>query len=172
MIGRICIDALMVDCVIGCLPEERTTPQTVRVDVWFEMDVSHPADTDTLRHTWDYVALSRQIAFILKGARFHLLESASRMLLRYLLLPPAPDEARPPVVAASVALTKFGVLPGEACPRLQVTGTAASQVWRSDQGVDIVDESRRVRLARSPVPVPGGLPIAGGAAWLAITHTA
>ena len=157
MIGRISVDALRVDCVIGCHAAERTTPQTVQVDLWIELDIQQAADSDSLATTWDYCAISEQVTFILQRGRFQLLESAGRMLLRHLLLPPAADAAHPAVIAASVALTKFGVLPGQATPCLTLTSRADAQTWHAtshDWGQRcVIDESRRLRLCRlSPAP--------------------
>ena len=152
MSGRICIDELMVDCLIGCLATERIQTQRIRVDLWIELDIQRPADTDDLSKTWNYASLTQQVIFILQSGRFYLLESAGRMLLRYLLLPPAPDEQRPPITSAGLSLTKFGVLPGEATPRLTLSAQAGDVTWTTEEkpwgSVDIIDENRRMGLYR------------------------
>ena len=166
MIGRIAVDALMVDCIIGCLETERTAPQTVRVDLWVELDIQSAADRDHLTATWDYCAISQQLMFILQRGQFYLLESAGRMLLRHLLLPPAADESRPAALAASVSLTKFGALPGQATPCLTLTSQADALTWLTERHAwgqrQVIDTSRRLRLSRlSPatgveLPAPAG----------------
>ncbi|MFT5682776.1 MAG: FolB domain-containing protein [Myxococcota bacterium] len=152
MIGRIAIDGLRVECVIGCLPRERTTPQCIRLDLWADVDTRPAADSDILTDALDYTALARQVTFILQQGRFQLLESAARMLLRFLLLPPAPGMTHPAVIAAGVVLTKFDVFPNGASPRLTLSATAAEQTWtRTEQpwgDLETIDVSRRVRLER------------------------
>lgn len=158
MIGRIAIDALRVDCVIGCYDAERTETQTIQVDLWIDLDIQSAADTDRLETTLDYSALSQQVVFILQSGRFHLLESAARMLLRYLLLPPAAEDPRPAVHAASVSLTKFGVLPGQATPCVTLSSQSDALTWRTERHGwgrrDVIDESQRLRLCRLR-PAPG-----------------
>ena len=162
MNGRICIDELMVDCLIGCLASERIKIQRIRVDLWIELNIQRPADSDDLSKTWNYAALTEQVCFILQSGKFYLLESAGRMLLRYLLLPPAPDEQRPPVLSAGVSLTKFGVLPGTACPRLTLSACADKLRWKTEDkpwgSVDIIDENRRMGLYRLNIAPDGQIP--------------
>ncbi len=152
MIGRITIDGLQVDCIIGCLSSERTTPQRLRLDLWIDVPTDAAADSDDLADTLDYTAVARQVAFILQGGRFHLLESAARMLLRHLLLPPAPGERRPGAVAAGVTLTKAGVFPHGACPQLTLSAAAEAMTWESTARpwgtLDAIDASRHLRLER------------------------
>lgn len=152
MNARICIDEYTLSCIIGCLPPERVTPQAVRVDLELSLDVGRAAETDRLESTWNYAHICRDVGFVLEQGRFYLLESAARTLLRYLLLPPAPDEARPAVQRARVSLTKFGVLPGGARPRIEVAGAAADQAWGVEDkpwgSVDVVAETERMGLYR------------------------
>jgi len=155
---------LRVTCLIGCLDPERKGAQTIRVDLAVEVDAGPAADGDDLRRTWDYAAISREVGFILRAGRFHLLETAARFLLRWLLLPPQPGEGRPQASRASVTLTKFNVLPGEALARVSLasgspdggadsaTGyTVETNPWGT---VDVVDECRRIGLYRLNV-APG-----------------
>lgn len=152
MLAEICVDELMVECLIGCLDTERTHAQVVRVDLAVTVDIQRPADSDSLRQTWNYAAIAEQVRFVLQQGQFHLLESASRALLRSLLVPPAPDEDRPAAQSAWVALTKFGVLPGQARPRVRLAGRAEEQRWLREEkpwgSVDVIEENRRLGLYR------------------------
>ncbi len=152
MLSRICIDDLRSHCIIGCLDSERTTPQDVRVDLWVELDTSVPAKTDSLDRAWNYAGIAREIDFILRSGRFWLLESASMVLLRWLLTPPAPGEERPPAVRAGLSITKFGVLPRGARPSLQVEGSASDQSYTRETNqwgtVDVIAETERLGLYR------------------------
>ncbi len=152
MDARICIEELEVECLIGCLDAERRTAQTVRVDLWVELDIRSSARADDLAHTWNYAAIAEQVDFILRAGQFWLLESASRVLLRWLLVPPGPDERRPAATAAGLTLTKYGVLPGRARPRVQVTSRADDEVYAKETNpwgtVDIIEETERLGLYR------------------------
>jgi dihydroneopterin aldolase len=158
MDARICIDELEVDCLIGCLDAERRTVQTVRVDLWVELDILQPAQSDALERTWNYAAIADQVDFILQAGQFWLLESACRVLLRWLLVPPAPGALRPAATAAGVSLTKFGVLAGKARPRVAVSGRAHDEVYERETNpwgtVDIIEETARLGLYRLNV-APG-----------------
>jgi dihydroneopterin aldolase len=152
MEARICVDELEVSCLIGCLEAERRTEQTVRIDLWVEVDITKPAQTDALDQTWNYAAIANQIEFILKAGQLSLLESACRVLLRWLLGPPAAGETRPAATAAEVSITKFGVLPGHARPRLRVSGRALDQSYVRETNpwgtVDVIAETDHLGLYR------------------------
>ena len=156
MIAGIAVEGLCVDCLIGCLDPERRQVQPIRVDLEIGLEITAAADGDDLRRTRDYAAISREVRFILQSGRFHLLETAARFLLRWLLLPPPPGDRGPPVRSARVALTKFHALPGEATARVSLAAEALDYTReRNPWGtVDVVDECRRVGLYRLNV-APG-----------------
>jgi len=162
MLSRICIDELLSHCHIGCLDTERTTQQDVRVDLWVELDTSVPARADALDRTWNYAGIAREVDFILRSGRFWLLESASMVLLRWLLAPPAPGEDRPPAIRAGLSITKFGVLPQGARPRLQVEGSAAEQAYTRETNqwgtVDVIAETDRLGLYRLHIDPSRAIP--------------
>ena len=159
MRATICVEDLRVDCLIGCLDPERRRAQEIRVDLCLSLDAGAAADGDDLARTHNYAALAREVGFVLREGRFRLLETASRFLLRYLMLPPLADDARPPALAGSVTITKFGALPGAARARVEVSADAPPRYRREEQPwgvVDIVDECRRLGLYRLNV-APGGV---------------
>ena len=160
MLTRILLRDLKVDCLIGCLDEERTRVQELGVEVELWLDTDEAARRDSLRHTWNYAELAAQVAFVLEQGRFYLLEAATRVLLRLLLLPPAPDENRAPVARARVALTKYGVLPGTACPTVELSAdTAAFTIEDKPWGtVDVVAETRHMGLYRLNIAPGATLP--------------
>lgn len=148
----ITIEELGVDCLIGCLEQERQRTQRIRVDLELELDAGEAARHDSLRRTWNYAELCDQIQFVLRAGRFYLLETATHVLVRTLLVPPAPAELRPRVTSARVSLTKFGVLPGVARPRVEACATAEeldySQETKPWGTVDVIDETRLFGLYR------------------------
>ncbi len=150
MLTRILLEDLRVNCLIGCLAEERTRMQELGVEVDLWLDAEQAAIRDSLPHTWNYAALAAQVGFVLEHGRFYLLEAAARVLLRLLLLPPAPNEERPPVLRARVALTKFGVLPGVARPTVELLGenvdfATEDKPWGT---VNVIAETRHMGLYR------------------------
>ena len=64
----ISIEALTFECIVGILPEERTTPQVVQVDVTLEYLYEE--------HFIDYGKLVTLIKRVMKEGRFTLLEEA------------------------------------------------------------------------------------------------
>jgi len=59
----------------GVTLEERMEPQPIEVDVLMEMDLSRPAASDELGDTVDYAAVFGQVAEIVEGRSFRLLEA-------------------------------------------------------------------------------------------------
>ena len=145
------VEDLRVDCLIGCLDPERRKAQEIRIDLRLSLDATPAADADDLSRTRDYAALAREVTFILREGRFQLLETASRFLLRYLMLPLLDDDPRPPVLSAAVAITKFGALPGDARARVEIEANSPPTYRQERQPwgtVDIIDECRRLGLYR------------------------
>jgi FolB domain-containing protein len=152
MKATIQIQDLRVSCLIGCLARERLHPQTLRVDLQLEMDASGAGQSDRLEDTWDYAALTRDLSFVLQQGRFYLLEAAVSVLLRYMLTPPGPGEARPRPRGASITLTKFGVLPGQALPSVSLSATSSELSYSQERKpwgtVDVIAETRLLGLYR------------------------
>lgn len=74
MSDRIVIEGLRVPCHIGVTEEERADPQDVIVDVEAELDLEDAARTDDLTATLDYGLLTEELAALVSGSRFKLLE--------------------------------------------------------------------------------------------------
>lgn len=70
---------LEVECILGDLPRERETPQTVTVDADLEID-DLASRTDSLADTVDYAALAEEIARVLVEAKCRMLERAARIV--------------------------------------------------------------------------------------------
>jgi dihydroneopterin aldolase len=152
MLTRIGIENLRVECLIGVRDPERKTPQSLRVDleVWVNGDPA--ASSDDLQHTYCYDMVARDTEFLLQAGRFYLLETASWVLLRMLLLPQPGDSPVPSPTRATVTLTKYGALAGQARAVVNQTGLAAAQTYvREDNDwgtVDVIAETRRVGIYR------------------------
>lgn len=156
----ISIDQIEVDCLIGCLEHERQTVQRIRVDLSLDLDTEAAARNEALGQTWNYADITDIVTFVLQSGRFYLLETAGHVLVRTLLLPPAPAEERPAVTAASVTITKYGVLPGQARPRVRVEATRDEVLPTQEEKewgtVDVIDETRLFGVYR--LNVDGEIP--------------
>jgi dihydroneopterin aldolase len=146
------LDELEVQCLIGCLERERIEPQTLRVDLELELDASQAMAHDDLARTFNYAEIAEIVGFVLRAGRFYLLETAAQVLVRTLLLAPSPAERRPRPSRVQVTLTKFGVLPGKARPRVVVEALARDQQYALESkpwgSVDILAETRLFGLYR------------------------
>ncbi len=158
MLTRIAVEDLRVECLIGVRDPERVTPQSVRVDLEVQVDGAAAATGDALRHTFCYDRVARDVAFLLEAGRFYLLETAAWVLLRNLLLPSRHGSQTPSPQRASVTLTKYGALAGQARAIVTQTGLTAAQTYvREDNDwgtVDVIAETRRLGVYRLNV-APG-----------------
>ncbi len=112
------ISGLSVDCIVGILPEERQKPQALVVEIDLSLDLTRAALTSDLAATVDYAAMAREVAFILQAGQFLLIETAALALCSHL--------AVPPVLAASVKVTKPGALGGRGVPSAHLERQTAS----------------------------------------------
>ena len=109
---KIILRELPVRCVIGTLPAERTSPQTLFFDLELCGDFSRAGETDDLADAVDYTAVERSVREFAAATSFFLLErlayATARIILarfplldRVTLMIRKPDA---PVESASVAL--------------------------------------------------------------------
>jgi len=72
---RILIEGLSFECIVGILPEERITPQTVRIDIELETDLTAAAAGGDIARTIDYGVVARDVQAFVEDNRFLLLET-------------------------------------------------------------------------------------------------
>ena len=99
------LNGIEVECILGDLPEEREREQTVHVDVALELDLEAAGASDRLEDTVDYALLVGNIREALEDAECRLLERAAEIVADVCL-------SDPRVEKASVAVRKFGSVPG------------------------------------------------------------
>ena len=88
---KIILRGLPVNCVIGTLPEERTSPQPLFFDLELCGDFSRAGRTDDLNDAVDYTAVERCVREYAAGTSFRLLERlayacAEKLLAQFPLL--------------------------------------------------------------------------------------
>ena len=72
------LNGIDVDCIIGELPDERTRNQRLIVDVALEIG-DESAESDDLRDTVDYAALTESIRDALVAAECRMIERAAKV---------------------------------------------------------------------------------------------
>lgn len=68
---------LEVSCIIGELPYERITEQTLVINVVLSMDLHPAAKSDKLSDTLDYAELCGEIRSVLRSAKCRMIERAA-----------------------------------------------------------------------------------------------
>lgn len=82
---RIILRGLPVSCIVGTLPAERTSPQTLFFDLDLYGDFSRAGETDDLGDAVDYTAVERCVKMFVSGTSFFLLERLAYASARVLL---------------------------------------------------------------------------------------
>lgn len=98
----------------GVYEDEQTEGQRFVLDIVLDADAHIPARTDHLEDAVDYGKLTREIAELVRGTRFNLLETLATRILDQLL-------ESPRIAAASVRIAKPDVVLGEKVDQVAVT---------------------------------------------------
>ena len=69
------IEQLEVQAILGILPEERTTPQRVVIDLQLETDSRPAAQSKNIDDTLDYAALAEQVRALTVAGEYLLIET-------------------------------------------------------------------------------------------------
>ena len=99
---RLELNGIDVDCIIGERADERVRTQRLRVDVALTVP-DRAGETDELRDTVDYVALTEKIRTALIAAKCKMIERAARIVCDLCL-----EDAK--VSVAKVRVTKTGAI--------------------------------------------------------------
>lgn len=150
---RISLNNFPVECLIGCLKEERVSPQILQVDVMLLLDDVACLQGDRVDETWDYTRMAEQVGFILREGRFYLLETAAKFMTRYFLLPSLPDCHRPKIKSVTVRLKKFNILSaGQVFAEIESESTDQDEKYQSQIAPwgwsDLIDENEGLALRR------------------------
>ena len=84
----ITIKNLRITCIIGCKPEERVTPQEVRVTTRIGCDCRLAGHSDRLEDTINYARLSEQFIRIATEGQFSLIETLAERIAAFCLEEP------------------------------------------------------------------------------------
>ena len=96
------LNGIDVDCIIGDLPDERSRPQRLVVDVALRIDDA-AATSDMLTDTVDYASLAERVRDALAEAKCRMIERAAKVVCDMC-------RADPKVHGARVKVTKAGAV--------------------------------------------------------------
>lgn len=100
---RIVIEDLLLRCIVGVNPEERTKLQDVNLQVTLYADLRPAGRSDDLADTIDYKGLKGDIRALVEGSSYLLIERLAHEVARLCL-------RRPGVERAQVRVEKPGAL--------------------------------------------------------------
>ena len=158
------LKGLLVDCLIGVYPHEKTVPQPLIVDLQLDVAVGPAVQSDDLADAVDYAALYDDVKFILVHGRFQLLESAAAALCGYLLAP-LQHAGHAKVFKAKVTIRKPEALAiggPQPAVSMQLTAGSHSYKWRRSPLCDscmTLFTNARMTLTAQKVPANGQTPV-------------
>lgn len=115
MLGTIGFKRLKINCIIGELPDERESPQTIEVSLKVVYDFSACSLSDELSDTIDYVSLADLCTREAREGKYRMLETyASRTLEKIL--------REFPIHSVSIHVSKPGGLTHADCSFVELTG--------------------------------------------------
>ncbi len=74
------IKALRASAIIGVYEWEKTTRQTVMIDIEMSTDIRHSAKTDNIEDTINYQSISERMVSYIEQSRFELVETLADKL--------------------------------------------------------------------------------------------
>lgn len=114
------LTGMLMSCVIGIYPSERTRKQPVTVDMCLYLDTRRAAESANIHDTIDYGGAVKEIAFILEYCEFQLIETAVEAVCRHFLRTYQADHCLPTVDAVMVRISKPSALAHGIVPSVQV----------------------------------------------------
>ncbi|MCF0216759.1 MAG: dihydroneopterin aldolase [Fibrobacteraceae bacterium] len=103
--GKISIEDLRFDCILGTLPFEREVEQAVVLNVSIWLDFMEAARNEDLAHSVDYAQLSDDLIYFIRESKFNLEETLVVETAKYIL------SNYPKALSAEVTISKPGAIP-------------------------------------------------------------
>jgi len=79
------ISDLRVEAIIGIYDWERTTPQTIAIDLQMATDIRQAAATEQIQHALNYKEISERLESFIANSQFQLVETLAEKLCEILL---------------------------------------------------------------------------------------
>ncbi len=108
--GSLSVSDIAFDAIVGILPEERITPQPIRLGFSVELDIGPAAQSGNLALSVDYAKLTHELQELVIASRFELLETLCWTLANYVL------EHHEMVTMVVINCAKPNAIPGSAGP--------------------------------------------------------
>ncbi len=102
-LDKIHIRDLLVRCIVGIYPEERTEKQDVVVNMILHTDLRKAGQTDDIKDTVNYKTIKKKVLKMVQGSEFLLIEKMAEEVVSIAL-------ADPKVKIVNVTIDKPGAL--------------------------------------------------------------
>lgn len=114
MADALTIQGLIVQCRLGALEWEQTSPQEVRIDLELAIDAAKAAQRDDVNDALDYARLAAVVKTLVEGHSYRLMESMAEEIAALILREfPTPEvevkvtkRALPGIESATVEITR------------------------------------------------------------------
>jgi len=126
---------LETTCIIGTLPEERTRPQRLVIELNLLCDLARAGASDAIEETTDYAALAAEATAIARSSQCRLLERLAALLAAHCLRKPGVD-------TVTVRLEKPDALPGGAVASVSITRNRETNSVHTPEAADRPDETQ------------------------------
>jgi FolB domain-containing protein len=114
------LTGMLMSCVIGIFPSERSRKQPVTLDLCLYLDTRKAAQSANIHDTIDYAGAVKEISFILDHCEFLLIETAVEAICRHFLLTYQADHGLPNIDAVLVRISKPSALAHGIIPAVQI----------------------------------------------------
>ena len=110
-----------LQAILGCAEAERDQYQDISIDLELFVDTAHAGESGELTDCLDYVRILGELRFIMKHARYYLIETAAQDICQFLMAPRVSKYDQISPDAVKLKITKPHALSGFAIPALKVT---------------------------------------------------
>jgi dihydroneopterin aldolase len=120
ILDQVQLTGMLMSCVIGIFPAERSRKQPVTIDMCLYLDTRRAARSTNINDTIDYAGAVKEISFILEHCEFQLIETAVEAICRHFLLTYQADHSLPTIDAVMVRISKPSALTHGIVPSVQI----------------------------------------------------
>lgn len=119
-LDQVQLTGMLMSCVIGIFPSERSRKQPVTIDMCLYLDTRRAAQSTNIHDTIDYAGVVKEVLFILDHCEFLLIETAVEAACRHFLTTYQADHSLPTVEAVMVRISKPSALTHGIVPAVQI----------------------------------------------------
>ncbi len=82
---QIFVEGLVVEAIIGILPEERLAAQPIIFDIYFSVDIREAAQTEDIAQTVSYATVAERVSALAINGRYQLVETLAEAVANVLM---------------------------------------------------------------------------------------